>query len=291
MKVIDRLAGLLVVAMLILLCGCSHVSTPVNSTPVDSAPSESSTPFVITVGKTTFTEDELCRQLENTVNAELYYSGTIYEHLLNRRLEYALYYKAPNYYWDKPKVGLVIENVPHPRSTESETLFPAFIICISEMGLESTFWGVDYITQGGINSVSENGWIFIGRHTMCFPTASTPSREIMSREWADAAEKALRLYMDKNDFYAEKEKNLPSGKYRIYIHGFTAADTDTFVFFEHEDGRVYGGYYYFVHEFSGEWPADLNHVERYLSYENADSQQYFERIKETAALVMEYAVE
>lgn len=282
MKPIYRIAGLLVVIALIFSCGCSQVSKPATSTPC------------VTVGKSEFTEAELCRQIENTVNAVLYYygDGETAESLLNRTLSYVLYYlpgEMPYNYVFPPKVRIVIENVPHPRSTASETYFYDFQIEATEKGLASDFCASFVSSQDEINRIGENGEILIGHYSMCLSTVSKPSNEIMSREWADAAEKALRSYMDRNDFYAEKEDNLPSGKYHVYIRGFTAADRDSRVYFEHEDGRVYEGNYCFVHEVSAERQADLNHVTP-ASYEEAGFSQSFERVKESAALMMEYTI-
>lgn len=282
-KAIYRLAGLLVaIALMLFPCGCSQVSKPAISS------------HCVTIGKSEFTEAELCRHIENTVNAVLYYcgDGETAESLLNRTLSYALYYlpgEMPYNYVFPPKVRIVIENVPHPRSTATETYFYDFQIEATEKGLASDFCASFVSSQDEIDRIGEHGETLIGHYSMCLSTVSKPSNEIMSREWADAAENALRSYMNQNDFYSEKEDNLPSGEYHVYIRGFTAADRDSRVYFEHEDGRVYEGNYCFVHEVSAERRADLNHV-ALVAYEEADFSLSFERVKESAALMMEYTV-
>lgn len=284
MKAICRLAGLFVAVTMAFLftCSCHNVSqSEISSTNV-------------TVGKEVFSDTELCRQIENTMNTVLYYCNDdeTSKLLLNRQLEYALYFlpgETPYNYVFPPKLRIVIENIPHPRSTASESLFYDFQIEITEKGVASDFCASSSSSHDEINRIGEHGEILLGHYSMCLPTVFKPSGETMSQEWADAAERALQLYMDQNDFYVEKEDNLPSGKYRVYIRGFTAADRNSRVYFEHEDGRVYEGFYYFVHEISTERRADLNHV-KLAAYEEENFGVYFERVKNSAALRIEYLV-
>jgi len=98
------------------------------------------------------------------------------------------------------------------------------------------------------------------------------------------------MYMDENDFHNDKEKDLQPGKYMIYVQGFGKGDLDSRIFFEHESGRIYEGFYYFVHTNDGEGPADLNHVSSEVYDLYGMSAEYYEKVKLNAALQMEYSV-
>ena len=76
------------------------------------------------------------------------------------------------------------------------------------------------------------------------------------------------------------------GKYNVYIQGFSESDDDTDIYFENEDGDIYRGLYYFIHNVSKHtesWPADLNHVER---LEDAGTFA-FEKVRANAVLSFE----
>ena len=271
---------LLLIAALI-FCGCHREKE-------DPAP-------CMTAGNTVYTEEELCRQVENTFNTVAWYSGDdrVRDIPITQEIEYTLYEipgKTPYSFLDPPKVRVTIENIPHPRSTESETYYYDFQINVTENGLGSDFCASGASPYSSIDSTGEQGERLIGHYSMNLPAVTKPVIEVMSREWTDAAENALRKYMDWNEFYGRSKTNLPVGNYHVYIKGFTAADMNTLVYFEHEDGRVYEGYYYFVHGVSGERIADLNHVALALAYDSEDFLRSFERVKETAALTMEYAI-
>ena len=96
--------------------------------------------------------------------------------------------------------------------------------------------------------------------------------------------------MDNNNFSAIKDKNLRPGNYHVYVQGFDPADVDSIIAFEHEDGTIYFGHFYFVHNSVPNRPADLNHVSIPEYSTQEDSAKILEKIRSCAAISMEYAV-
>ena len=200
-------------------------------------------------------------------------------------------YFSPTHDTSFPKVYIVTTNVEHPISTEQEFELCGFAIQLTEYGLQSYFYMQFPIApQENYLDALPVGTVYLGHHSMKMSQITQPVHQKMSDRWKQHAETAIRLYMDKNNFYVvEDNKNLQTGKYNIYIQGFSESDVDSTIVFEHENGSIYVGQYYFVHSISGENPADLNHVEL-VEDTNADFIEYLHRLKRNAALCMQYSV-
>ena len=292
-----------VVLSLVVLCGCSNNkelpekgSNTVSLADLDS--DETNESYIMVNGKKIAVSD-IVNQIPETINNELYYGGNYYDSnniflnsklFLNSVLDYDLYINYPSdYYGDVypaslPEIRLVFKGIEHPLSTGEESKLYCVGIKVTETGLESRFFSGYHISEAEIPGT------FLGSYSLCINEVVTPNHEQMSDEWKNNAKKALRLYMDENDFWSYEEDNLEIGCYNIYVKGFSENDTNTKVIFEHENGNLYEGYFYFVHHVSGDSPADLNKV---ILVENVNSESYqiyLERVKENAALTMEHTV-
>ena len=181
-------------------------------------------------------------------------------------------------------------NIEHPLSTTQNPLLYKFGVNVTECGLQSNFCEQSHVRSQADNSTSLlEGADYLGNYSMYINKIKQPKHEAMSSQWKKQAEKALQLYMDRNDFYSVKEKNLPRGKYNVYIQGFSKCDIDSTVVFEHENGQVYLGRYYFVHDIPDGEPADLNKV---ALVESADAHlvNFLGKLRQHAAVSMEYVV-
>ena len=297
---------------LCLLCGCtndysensSSINTAISTTKqnktgsIETDEQKDEDKYIEVNGKK-LTVDEIITQIPTTINNMLYYSGNYSESnnmffnkdlILNKQLNYKLYgyypISSPNSNLDihLPEVRLVFTDMEHPLSTEDNPKLYYITIKVTENGLQSTFFSGYHISK------TETPGIFLGSYSLCIDEIVAPKHEVMSEEWKTNVEKALRLYMDENDFWAYAEDNLEIGNYKVYIKGFSANDTDTNIIFEHENGNVYEGFYYFVHHVSGERSADLNKV-ALIEWDNDEGfQAYLERVKQNATFSMEYEV-
>ena len=185
---------------------------------------------------------------------------------------------------------LCVNNMEHPLSTEEEPKI-MFGVAFSDYGMAEEFCTFGATSEEEFeNIVDSRGTVYLGKHTMCIGEISKPEHEQMSAEWVQAAKSAIRLYMDKNDFHYEAEKNLAPGNYRVYVKGFSKGDTDSRIIFEHENGSLYEGLYYFVHDISQDSVADLNHV-ALVSEPDEAYMQRLAKVRENAALIMEYSVQ
>ena len=108
---------------------------------------------------------------------------------------------------------------------------------------------------------------------------------------AENIKKELQIYMDDNNFdKSDPTLNLAAGNYHVYVQKFFKSDADSTIIFEHENGSVYTGRYNFVHECSGKFPADLNHVELVENPDDELFQLYLDKVRADPAVSMEYSV-
>lgn len=246
----------------------------------------------ITAKGRTYSIEEIQQGILKTFHTEFYYASNDDLHLnrnliLNKALEYDLVFVDDLF---QSYVLLIINNLEHPLSTEEKPLF-VFGIAFSEQGMEEKFYTFGTTTRDTLTHMTEErNKMYLGRYFLHISEIVKPQHEQMSEEWKQRAETAIQRYMDKNDFYSKTEKNLEPGKYHVYIKGFSKGDVDTIIVFEHENGNIYQGFYYFVHDISADTPADLNHVEL-VSEPDGDYAQWLDKLKENAALSMEYSVQ
>ena len=74
------------------------------------------------------------------------------------------------------------------------------------------------------------------------------------------------------------------------MQGFDPADVDSKIAFEHEDGTIYFGSFYFVHNIVPDRPADLNHVGIPEYSTREECMKRLDKIRSCAAISMEYVV-
>lgn len=282
------------------LCSCKEVTTPTQKEVTTSTQEEQDLPSekYITVHETSFTVGQINEQIKQAINTRLYYYGHHFDSdnifsnrnlILNQNLEYDLYL-VPSPYPEMnfedlylPQIQFVITNLDHPLSTEGERKLYMAGIEITRKGLRSDFCRGYHINEG-----EKIAGEFLGHYTMCFTEITTPTHDVMSDEWKNQAETALRLAMDANYFYAKEEKNLPAGNYRVYIEGFSESDSHSTVVFEHEDGRTYTSTFRYLHTITEGKPANLDKL---FAYDHSDeNDDYLDKLRENAVLSMEYAV-
>lgn len=291
----------LILVLSLLLSGCKRVEQSERQNEVDS--------FVeyVTINGENISVDHLKDGIKNTFNNILYYHGDNETSpfiignkklMINKEIEYELYFVPAKeadavLVSDLPKVYVIITNIYHPLSTQEEPLLYDFAIPINNFELCSDFYSWGYILQSEKNNYFTDDSVYLGKHSLCIDEITVPEHEKMSEEWKNKAKEAIGLYMQENDFYSTKEKNLLPGKYHVYIQGFSKSDEDSIIIFENENGCVYRGFYYFVHtDVYYEGPADLNKVEKVEEeyVQEKAFQTYLSKVKANAALEMEYEV-
>ncbi|SEW32759.1 hypothetical protein [[Clostridium] fimetarium] len=291
---------LMLVFTIILLCGCQNF----NGTTKDETLNSSDSPVTVTVNGKSISIDEINAGIKDTFNSVLYYHGnddtssyltSNKNIILNKDLNYELYFE-PNSnsglksFVSPPKIYLAITNMQHPLSSEGSPQLYEFGIDITEGGLRSDFYYQGYGTQKETYSFSGKELVYLGSYTMRIEEIKKPTYETMIDEWKENAKSAIRLYMDMNNFYGDKSYNLAPGNYHIYVQNFFKTDKDSIIIFENENGSIYTGFYYFVHDISASHPADLNKVALYdISYDKS-FETYLEKVKLDSALAMVYTV-
>lgn len=237
------------------------------------------------------TVEEILAQIPDTINNELYYNGNNFysQHMfynknliLNKYLEFDLY----SYYRDYPfpEVRLVFTNTEHFLSTPEDPKLYCIGICVTENGLQSDFFSGNFI------SASEKPGEYLGSYSLCIEEIYTPTHEKMSDEWKERAANSIRIFMDENNYSSIAEDNLEIGKYKVYVQGFSENDEHTNIFFEHENGSIYNSCYRFVHYTSGTRAANLFKIGFRNSIDSESFRIYYERVKQNAALTLEYEV-
>ena len=290
----------LILVLSLLLSGCKRVEQSERQNEVDS--------FVeyVTINGENISVDHLKDGIKNTFNNILYYHGDNETSpfiignkklMINKEIEYELYFvpaKEADAVLDSdlPMVYFILTDFYYPASTEEEPLLYDFAIPINNFELSSDFYYMGGIKEGEKDDFFTKDSIYLGKHSLRIDEITVPEHEKMSEEWKNKAKEAIGLYMQENDFYSTKEENLLPGKYHVYIQGFSKSDEDSIIIFENENGCVYRGFYYFVHDVYYEGPADLNKVEIVEDeYSQGKAfQTYLSKVKANAALEMEYEV-
>ena len=245
----------------------------------------------VKVNNTNISVENINNEIMQVFNNALYYQPDgLFSQFRDTPVEYELYFVPDSDVVSLPKIYLIVTNKEHPLSDSQSSKRYKFGISLTENGLQSDFCEQSYVNvqSNWSTSVPEEA-IYLGHYTMQINKIVQPIYEEMSDSWKRNAETAIRFYMDKNDFYSKKDKNLQPGKYKVYVRGFYESDADSVIVFEHENGSVYLGQYYFVHHIPDGIPANLNHVEL---VKNADSEfeEYLRRLKLTTVLHMEYVL-
>lgn len=280
----------------------SEESKPINKTPAE--PPQKTVPpeeRPVTINGRSFTMKEINAEVQKMLNSMLYYHGDddtseyiIYNKdiILHKDVEYDLYINPPDpRHWNLTMLDIVITNFHHPLSSEEKLLLLYnFGVPVTEWGLRSKPYTGNYIVEEHMyNFVSDK--TFLGSYTMRLDEITKPEYEPMGSEWEENAKNAIRLYMDKNDYYADDlHNNLAPGNYHVYVQEFFKSDEDSYIFFEHENGNVYWGWYFSVQMASGEHPASLHKVELVENPDDPWIQLYYEKVRSDPALSFEYEV-
>ena len=274
--------------LLLLMGGCNAVKLPSQNSNETSAHLEG-----ITVNNRTLSIEEINNGIKNVFNTQLYYhpNGHLYQFVSNQ-IEYDLYFSSKQVTsLSLPLIYIFVTNIEHPLSSEQSPRLYRFGVCVNEYGLQSYFYegGAPVSPQENWGTCPPEGTMYLGHYSMDLNQNTQPIHEKMTDQWKQRAEAAIRIYMDKNDFSSVDAENLQAGKYNVYIQGFSESDVDSTIIFEHENGQVYLGRYYFVHYIVETAAADLNHVEL---MENIDTEfmDYLDKLKMNAAFSMEYVV-
>ena len=260
----------------------------------------------VTVNGRSFSIEEINAGIKDTFNSVLYFYGDndTGEYLfsnknlvLHKDLEYELYFYKSNFdtvasdIFNPPRVFLVITNIQHPLSTENNPLLYELAIDVTEWGLRSYFHSEGHTPKMEAYVYYGVELVYLGSYTMRIDEIVEPPFEVMNDEWKENTKSELRLYMHKNDFYVGKpEDSLEPGYYHVYVQKFFKSDMDSIVIFEHENGNTYWGFYYFVHENSGSYFANLNKVRLAEDVGNESFDAYIEKVRANSAVSMEYLV-
>ena len=260
---------------------------------------------LVTVNGRSFSIEEINVGIKDTFNSVLYYHGnddtssyltSNKNIILEKELKYELFFESNSNNDSKshvfpPKIYLVITNMQHPLSSEGSLQMYEFGINITEWGLQSDFSYQGHGPQRESYSFSGNDVIYLGSYTVRINEVKKPAYDTIADEWKENAKSAIRLYMDKNVFYADKSYNLAKGNYHIYVQKFFKSDKDSIIIFENENGSIYTGYYYFVHDISGVHPANLNKIALNENSNEKSFEMYLEKVRLDPAVAMEYTVD
>lgn len=203
--------------------------------------------------------------------------------ILGKTLVYDLYFFS-----DTNRICVVFTNINHPYSTAEQQYFYVIKTYVTTVGLRN----IPMIDKIKVEETKRSAYTnaFLETHSMCLAEIVRPQYEIMSEEWKTITEENIRIYMDNNNFHYIKDENLRPGNYHVYVQGFDPADVDSKIAFEHEDGTIYFGIFYFIHHPVPNRPADLNHVSIPEYSTQEDSAKILEKIRSCAAISMEYVV-
>ncbi len=116
-----------------------------------------------------------------------------------------------------------------------------------------------------------------------------PEYETMDSQWQENVKKEVKMYMDMvaEGEYLQDEPFKP-GLYTIYVKKFFESDEWSRIFFEHENGMVYEGFYYFVHWVTGNLYANLNHVEPVCEPDDPGYVSMLNKISSDPAVMFQY---
>lgn len=281
-----------------LMYGCQNPNSENDSTTKTTDVLITST--TVDVNEKEFSLKEITDGIHNTFNSVLYYhqckgDSTIAsaDLVLGNEIKYKLYFK-PGAIGEKSiikpsKIYGVVTNLEHPTSSDDKTVLYTFGIDIIEQGLQSDFSYLGYIVSDD-QSFVDDGTVYLGEYSMCIDKIEKPFYKEKTEEWENNVKSAICLYMDKNDFYAEDNGNLKPGNYHIYIQNFMENDQDSTIIFEHKNGDIYSGIYYFVQKATKDVCADLNKVVLIEDDELPIFKEYLEKVKLDPAISFEYVV-
>ena len=260
---------------------------------------------IVNINGRSFSVEEINEGIKDTFNCQLYYEGhdsssnyitSNTDVILHKNIEYDLYFDPYYNHGENPyvfpkKVYIVITNMLHPLSTEKDFLLYSFGVDITDLGVRSDFCYEGHEPQNEPFIVYGKAPIHLGRYSMRIDEIVKPQFETMDTTWIENTKSEIRMYMDKNDFHqGAPDENLAPGNYNVYVQKFFKSDGDSLIIFEHEDGSVYRGFYYFVHYNSGKRPADLNHVELVDNPDTKPFKMYLDTVRSDPALSFEYFV-
>jgi hypothetical protein len=252
-----------------------------------------------------FSIDEINAGIKDTFNCSLYYHGydstspylfSNIDIVLHQNIEYELYYdpycndgKDP--FYRPKKFYIIITNKPHPLSTDENPLAYVFGFDVTEYGLRSDFSSHGHVPRNKPFIAYGKELPNLGSYTMRLDEIEKPQFEVMDTEWIENTKEEIRMYMDWNNFHqGAPEKNLEPGNYHVYVQKFFKSDADSTIIFEHENGNIYTGIYYFVHENTGNHLADLNHVELIEYADDESFKEYLEKVRSDPAVSLQYSV-
>ena len=256
----------------------------------------------VVINGRSFSAEEINAGIRDTFNSLMYlYGGVVNgwlenDELLHKDIEYELFFDP--YYNDgedqflfPKKVYMVITNMFHPSSIDGDPLLFMFGIDITEWGLRSDLYYAGDIPEKKQIVMYDNEPIHLGSYSMRIDEIIKPQFEIMDAAWIENTKNEIRMYMDVNDFYGgEPGYDLAPGSYHVNVQKFFRSDDNSIIIFEHENGSVYAGYYYYVHENSGNYPALLNHVELVCNPNTESFQTYLDKVRSDPAVSLEYSV-
>lgn len=275
--------------LLIILCGCQHSKDQAESSYIPVDEEETSSITLIEMNGKSFSLEEMNSQIENTFNNVLYLHGTILwlGDILNQNVKYDLYYEpnsksGPEAFVNAPKIYLIIAS---PQINQKENKELVIGIDVTEWGLRSGFSYQGLISLDQTDDFVE-GMDFLGSFSMHIDKIIPPKYQTVDSDWQKKMKNAIQLYMDDENL----NQGLPEGNYTVYVQKFFESDKDSSILFEHENGDIYIGDYYFIHEVSGENPADLNKVELY-EYSDESFKKYVEKVRLDPAVSLEYCIE
>jgi len=276
-----------------------YINTIIDKPPTDEAPSYEN-PFAIN-GRL-FSIEEINTGIKDTFNNQLYlygYVGGLIKNDLPYDIEYELYFDPSHYGYDerypfsRPKTAfLVVTNMLHPLPMEEIPPLYVYGINVTEWGLRSDFYYSNTYTTIEKPLIFFNSeLVYLGSYTVRIDEIAKPQYEIMDSEWIENTKNEIRMYMDEDVFSEYNiEKELEPGGYHVYVKKFFKSDVDSTIIFEHENGNIYTGWYNYVHENTGVYPANLNHVELVDNLNEESFKTFLEKVREDPALCIEYAV-
>ncbi len=284
LMVVKYIKTIFIVCLLFILSACESPNVS-NPAPTDAEKS-------VVVDGSRIAVNQIHQEIKRIFNNVLYYSIEDLESeyftvnpslILNKTLVYDLYFFS-----DENRICVVFTNIDHPYSTAEQQYYYSFTTDVTTDGLRSVLIVDKIKVQETKRSAFTNA--FLETHSLFLEEIVRPQHEIMSEEWKTNTEESIRIYMDNNNFSSIKDKNLRPGNYHVYVQGFDPADEDSTIAFEHEDGTIYFGSFYFVHNIILDRPANLNHVgiPEYSTQEECAKR--LEKIRSCAVISMEYAV-
>lgn len=281
----------------------TDTSTEESEMSTEESETEDEIPTSIMVWEREFSVDEINAGIKNLINNVLYYYGDhedsdymMYNKnlVLNQKIEYDLFYIPNTGDGENDKIWggeilFVMPGIEHPLSQPDDVQIYGMSTRITEEGISSAYLAANRISTDRYKSLFDNEeYIYLGRHSLYMEEIVPPVYEEKSEEWKRNVETGIQLYMDQNEIYGGE--SFKPGKYKVYVMNFTKADCDSWILFEHEDGDIYYGIYYYVNIDWPNSPANLNHVELKDEDRVEYSKSYYEKLKEHAAICVEYEV-